>query len=106
MIGSTSNSPSPSTDSSGSAGAALSSRSTTPDCASIDTVFTLCQDTSAVIKSMDYRLRSVEDKTQQLSSTLKELNDYMKKYCRKSFVVKGSKYEVSCAVVVVSLIYL
>jgi hypothetical protein len=74
-----------------------STRSSTPsDCISMDAVFNLCQDTSRLVRTVDTRLRSVEDKTQKLSSTLKELNDYMKKYCKSSFKVKGSQYEVRC----------
>ena len=62
--------------SSSSASVNLSSRSTTPEIPSLESVFTLCQDTSLLIRGMDCHLRSVEDKTQQLLSTLKELNDY------------------------------
>ena len=61
---------------------------------SLDALFELCHDTAQVVRAMDTKLRCVEDKTRSLTNTVKELNDYVKKYCKNSFSIKGSQYEV------------
>lgn len=55
----------------------------------------LCRETSTMVRVMNAKLHSIEERTQRLSSTLKELNEYVKKYCKDSFTVRGSQYEVS-----------
>lgn len=79
-------------------GGSVSSRSVTPssglDSVSLESLFDLCRDTSTLVRAMDTKLRGVEEKTQKLAATLKELNDHVRKYYKNSSV-KGSKYEVS-----------
>ena len=50
---------------------------------------------SSLVRTMDTRLRTVEDRSMRVATAIKELNEYMKKYCKSSFTVKGSHYEVS-----------
>ena len=47
-----------------------------------------------LIKEMDNRLKAVEEKAATISATLKEFNEYFKKYNAASFSIKGSPYEV------------
>lgn len=83
----------------GSNGSTASSRSETPaslsDGVTLEGVYNLCKDISALIQTMDTRLRAVEDRSHRVTTAVKELNDYIKKYCKSSFSVKGSQYEVS-----------
>ena len=78
-----------------------SSRSETPaslrDSVTLEGVFDLCKDMSTLIRTMDARLRSVEDRSLRVTSAVKELNEYIKKYCKGTFTVKGSQYEVSAS---------
>ena len=45
------------------------------------------------------RLSKVEENNGKLTTSVKELKEYMKKFCKTSFVVKGSQYEVFIDVV-------
>ena len=38
---------------------------------------------------MDGRLRRAEDRNVKLAAAVRELSDYVKKYCKSSFTVKG-----------------
>ena len=62
---------------------------------SLEGLFDLCRDMSTIVRTMDARLRSVEDRSLKVTTVVKELNDYVKKYCKGAFSVKGSPYEVS-----------
>ena len=62
---------------------------------SLEGLYDLCRDVSTLVRTMDARLRSMEDRSAKVATTVKELNDYMKKYCKGVFAVKGSPYEVS-----------
>ena len=44
-----------------------------------------------IVKRIDGRVRALEEKTTQLASVVKELNDFMRKQQKESFVIKGSK---------------
>ena len=39
-------------------------------------------------------MKILEEKTSQLATAVKELNDFLKKQNKDLFVIKGSKYEV------------
>lgn len=77
-----------------SASTSCSSRSATPE-VSMETVADLCKDTLTLMRSICTRLGVVEERTITLSSTVKELNDFVKKYYKHTFTIKGSAYEVS-----------
>jgi hypothetical protein len=47
-----------------------------------------------LIREMNNRLKAVEEKTASMSTTLKEFNEYFKKYIAETFRIKGSRYEV------------
>ncbi len=48
------------------------------------------QDSLSLIKEMDGRLRRAEDRNVSwLAAAVRELSDYVKKYCKSSFTVKG-----------------
>ena len=85
---------------SSSATPSITGSGTLSDSVSLEALFDLCRDTLTAIRTMDKRLGQVEDKASKLTSTVKELNDCVKKFCKQSFTVKGSQYEVSlCAYV-------
>lgn len=51
-------------------------------------------DVKDMIRSVERRVQSLEDKTVKLTTVIKELSDLMKKHCKSSFTIKGSAFEV------------
>ena len=47
-----------------------------------------------MVKRIDGHVKILEEKTSQLATAVKELNDFLKKQNKDLFVIKGSKYEV------------
>ena len=50
---------------------------------------------TGMIKRIDGHVKSLEDKTTQVATAVKELNDLLRKQQKDSFSIKGSRYEVS-----------
>ena len=47
-----------------------------------------------MIKMIDGHLKSLEDKTTQVATAVKDMNDLLRKQQKDSFSIKGSGYEV------------
>lgn len=65
-----------------------------PESVSLGKVFDECRAVSVRVERISGRLHSVEEKTSKILAAIKELNELTKKYCKSSFVIKGSQYEV------------
>lgn len=59
------------------------------------------RDVKDMIRSVECRVKGLEDKTIKLTSVIRELNDLMKKHCKNSFTIRGSSFEVGYTHVVI-----
>lgn len=62
---------------------------------SLEDIFEQTRASTDIVRRIDGRLKSLEEKTTVLASSMKELNDFIRKQQKDSFVIKGSQYEVS-----------
>ena len=66
----------------------------------LEAIFQQCRSATDSMKTIDGRLKSLEERTTKLATSVKELNDLMKKHCKDSFTIKGTKFEVSKLIIV------
>ena len=61
---------------------------------SLEDLFQQIRANTDMVKRIDGHVKILEEKTSQLATAVKELNDFLKKQNKDLFVIKGSKYEV------------
>ena len=67
--------------------------------ATLERVLEECKAVNRKFDRFNTRLQTVEDKTNKVLSSLKELSEMTKKYYKSAFKIKGSQYEVQPIVV-------